>query len=317
MIDLEKILGKYYQADQSVILWCSAWPDSMFLLYKLMETKYKQNLVVCYFNHQLQEQSLQEEQFLEDFCKTNSIQFESAKADIKGIKEKIYPGKSIEEVARDKRYQFFDAICNIYNSNIVITGHHLDDKIETFYFNLNRWSKLTGLINMTEFHWGVLRPLLWIEKEEIETYLKKNRLTYFIDTTNFDTDITRNKIRHDIVPQFKYINKNYKKNIQSTLNYFEELKNHIDLEVISFLDSQETNTTSKLSFNLEEFKNISSFLQKEIIRYIYYVSNGKSTIGLSEWNIAEVIKFLFWKNNKTKKQIQKLDMFKDGNIIYY
>jgi len=63
---------------------------------------------------------------------------EIAEANIKEIKEKFYPNKSVEELAREKRYAFFNAILNIYDADKIITGHHLDDKIETFFFNLAR-----------------------------------------------------------------------------------------------------------------------------------------------------------------------------------
>jgi hypothetical protein len=61
----------------------------------------------------------------------------------------------------------------------------------------------------------------------------------------------------------------------------------------------------------------SQFMQKEIIRYIYYISNDKSTIGLSESNISEIIKFINWKNNKTIKEIKNLKMRKENEIIVY
>jgi tRNA(Ile)-lysidine synthase TilS/MesJ len=55
----------------------------------------------------------------------------------------LYPNKSYEELAREKRYQFFDAVMNIYNSKYVLTAHHLDDRIETMLFNMLRGTKLT------------------------------------------------------------------------------------------------------------------------------------------------------------------------------
>jgi hypothetical protein len=58
-------------------------------------------------------------------------------------------------------------------------------------------------------------------------------------------------------------------------------------------------------------------LQKEIIRHIFYISNWKSTIWLSEANITEVIKFINWKNNKTIKEIKNMKLFKDNNVIKY
>jgi tRNA(Ile)-lysidine synthase len=50
---------------------------------------------------------------------------------------------SIEELARAKRYEFLRKIKNKYNANYILTAHHLDDKIETFFFNALRGSKLT------------------------------------------------------------------------------------------------------------------------------------------------------------------------------
>ena len=167
MIKLDEILNKYYKPDEKIILACSTWPDSMFLLYKILETDYKNNLVVCYFNHKLRPEANEEEKWIEELWKELWFQVEIAEANIKEIKEKFYPNKSIEELAREKRYAFFNAILNIYNADKIITWHHLDDKIETFIFNLSRWSKLTGLINMTEKTWNIIRPLLELEKWDI------------------------------------------------------------------------------------------------------------------------------------------------------
>ena len=134
---MQKFLEKYYSPDEPIILACSAGPDSMFLLYKFLKTNFKKNLVVCYFNHKTRIETEDEEKFLEEFCEKENIAFETANCDFKKI-QKLYPSKSFEELAREKRYQFFQAIAQIYKTNKIITAHHLDDKIETFYFNLNR-----------------------------------------------------------------------------------------------------------------------------------------------------------------------------------
>jgi hypothetical protein len=62
---------------------------------------------------------------------------------MKEIWENFYKSISLEEVCRQKRYEFFNAILNIYNSDKILLAHHLDDKIETFFFNLARGSKIT------------------------------------------------------------------------------------------------------------------------------------------------------------------------------
>jgi tRNA(Ile)-lysidine synthase len=109
----------------------------MYLLYKILKTSFKKNLIVCYFNHKTRPETEDEEKFLENFCKKENIAFETAFCDFEKI-QKLYPSKSFEELAREKRYQFFQAIAQIYKAQKIITAHHLDDKIETFYFNLNR-----------------------------------------------------------------------------------------------------------------------------------------------------------------------------------
>lgn len=310
MINLEEFLSKYYKKDEPIILACSTWADSMFLLYKILETSYRDNLVASYFNHKLRKQSDQEETWIEKMWKEKWFKVELAQANIKEIRDKFYPSKWIEEIAREKRYAFLNTLLNIYKTDKIITAHHLDDKIETFFFNLARGTKLTGLINMKEKSWAILRPLLGLEKSEILKYLEENKLKYNEDITNQDTEITRNFLRHEIIPKFEKINKNYKKNIENTLSYFEYIKKHLEKEVKDFLDD-------KNYFMQKDFQKKDDFMQKEIISYIYFISNWKSTIGLSRANISEIIKFIKWKNNKTIKEIKNLKMRKDNEKIYF
>jgi len=310
MINLEEFLSKYYKKDEPIILACSTWADSMFLLYKILETSYRDNLVASYFNHKLRKQSDQEETWIEKMWKEKWFKVELAQANIKEIRDKFYPSKWIEEIAREKRYAFLNTLLNIYKTDKIITAHHLDDKIETFFFNLARGTKLTGLINMKEKSWAILRPLLGLEKSEILKYLEENKLKYNEDITNQDTEITRNFLRHEIIPKFEKINKNYKKNIENTLSYFEYIKKHLEKEVKDFLDD-------KNYFMQKDFQKKDDFMQKEIISYIYFISNWKSTIGLSRANISEIIKFINWKNNKTIKEIKNLKMRKDNEKIYF
>lgn len=325
---INNFLEKYYTEDEPIILACSTWPDSMFILYEILKTKYAKNLVACYFNHKLRDEADDEERFLEELWKKHNFKVEIAEAKIKEIRDTFYPSKGLEEVAREKRYAFLNAILNIYNSDKIITWHHLDDKIETFFFNLARWTKLTGLINMTEKSGALLRPLINLEKNEILKSLDDNNLEYKIDKTNFDKDITRNKLRHDILPQFEKINWNYKTNISNLISYFEEIKDFLDKEVKAFLDEQwilifnswkyKINTLSiNWYFYIDDFNKLTSLLQKEIIKHIYFISNWNSTIGLSEANITEVLRFINWKNNKTIKEIKEMRLEKNNKIIIF
>ena len=296
---MEKFLEKYFKKDEKVIVWCSAWPDSMFLVYKILETKFAKNLVICYFNHNLREEALEEERFLEDLAKEKWFQIEIWDAKIKELKEKFYKSISLEELARQKRYEFFNAILNIYNSDKILLAHHLDDKIETFFFNLVRGSKISWLVN--------------ISKKEILEFLEKNNLPYKIDKTNFENDFARNKLRNLIIPKFSEINEKYKQNISNFMDYLDEIKDLLDLEIKRFLEKSST----EKYFLIKEFNELSDFLKKEVIRYIFFISNWNSTIWLTSKNIDEVIKFINWKNNKTKKEIKSMSLRKEKGKIWY
>ncbi len=328
MQNLETTLEKYFTLDEPIIVGCSTGSDSMYLVHQILQTKFAKNLVVWYFNHKLRKEADEEEIFIENLWKKLWFQVEIWSAEIKKIRDHLYPSRGIEEVAREKRYAFFNALCNIYKTNKVVLAHHLDDKIETFFFHLARGTKLTGLINMTEFSWWIIRPLLHISKSEISQYVTKNHIEFRVDQSNFDTTFTRNFLRHEIIPKFEQINEKYKENISNMMQYLEEVKKHIDEEVQDFLYEQgiqifnskkyHINTLEIYGyFYIDAFQKLSPFLQKEIIRHCFYISNNKSTIGLSEANISEIIKFIGGKNNKTIKEIKQLKMRKENKIIVF
>lgn len=309
MLNISTFLEKYISPDEKVLVACSAWPDSMFLLYHLIESKYKDNIVVCYFNHETRPECEEEQEYLIDLGKEKGFIVELSHYNFDNIIPGA-PSKSFEELAREKRYGFFEKIRTKYNAKYILTGHHFDDRVETFFFNLLRGTKLTGLVNMRECSWNVLRPMLHLEKDHILKYLEQQNWTYFIDSSNDDKKITRNKVRLDILPEFKNINSSYKKNLSNMLSYFEDIQAHLDIEIKAFLEWRKY-------FKIEEFNSLSSLLQKEVIRYIYYISNNNSTIGLSEANIAEIIRFINGKNNKTVKEIRELKMEKDNTKILF
>lgn len=309
LFDILPFLEKYYDKNEKIVVACSTGADSMFLLYHLLQTPYKKNIVACYLNHNTRDQCKQEEEFLEKLGEKEWFSVEIADCDFEKI-GKLYPSKWFEQLAREKRYQFFDAVCNIYNTQKVLTAHHLDDRIETSVFNMLRGTKLTGLINMTESSGWILRPLLWIQKSEIYKYLERHKLKYFEDESNADSSYTRNYVRNELLPLFEKVHPEHKRNFQNLLSYFEEIKSHLDSEVDTFLWEEKY-------FSITSFHLLSPLLQKEVIRKIYFKSNRNSTIWLSEWNIAEVLKFINGKNNKTQKEIQNMKLFKDGDRILF
>ena len=223
---------------------------------------------------------------------------------------KNIPSKSFEEHARERRYEFFASLKQKYGANYILLAHHFDDRVETMLFNMLRGTKLRGLINMQEKSYDILRPLIWLQKKDLHNYFMKNDYTYYEDSTNDSNDFTRNFIRNEITAKFENVHPEYRRNIWKLLSYFEEVQRFIDMQVEMFLWDSDV-------FQIVAFKEQDTFMQKEIIRKIYFLRNNHGTIGLSEWNIAEILRFMGEKRGTGFKEIHNLKLKKEKGKIYF
>lgn len=305
---MKKFLEKYnILKNEKVIIACSGWVDSMFLLSEIIKSKNKKDIIVAHFNHKLRlEESDLDEEFVKEFCEKNNLVFEVKDEDISQIAlaKKIW----IEEAARIERYKFLRNIKEKYWAKYILVAHHLDDKIETFLLNLIRWTKLKWLISIEEKNEDILRPLLPFSKSEIIEKAKKLWLKWREDKSNLDEKYLRNNIRLNILPLFDQINSSYKKSFENIMSYMWEIKTYFDEQIKKIIINNEY-------FEIETFNNFPEFLQREVIRYVFEITNFW-TIGLSEGNIKEVIKFINDKWNYTKKEIKKMSLFKKNWKIY-
>lgn len=87
--DILPFLERYFEPDEKIILACSTWADSMFLLYKILETPYKNNLVACYFNHGTRPECAIEENFLLTLWESEGFQVEIGECDFEKSKNSI------------------------------------------------------------------------------------------------------------------------------------------------------------------------------------------------------------------------------------
>ena len=118
--------------------------------------------------------------------------------------------ESVETAARNLRYSFFDKIMRENNIPLLATAHNANDNLETMLFNLARGSSLSGMCGIPPTRpcgaGLVIRPILEMTKDEIYEYCKENSIDFVTDSTNTDTDYTRNKIRSEIIPILTEIN---------------------------------------------------------------------------------------------------------------
>lgn len=147
---------------------------------------------IAIVNYNVREQSKDEVEYAKQLANKYN-----KKIYIKNIKlENI---SNFEKKARDIRYSFFEKIIEENNYETLITAHQLNDKLEWFLMQFTKGAGLTELISFNKITYKdtyqIFRPLLNTTKTQLQEYLDKNNIRYFIDTTNFDEKYRRNYFR--------------------------------------------------------------------------------------------------------------------------
>ena len=184
----------------SVIAAVSGGPDSVCLLDILNELKadFGLELTVAHFDHGLRPGEDEAETMLvKSLACSFNLRFEAVKADINsGIS-----GSSLEEKARNARYDFLEKVRLRLSADKIAMGHNLNDQAETVLMRLLRGSGLSGLSGMAPCReGGIIRPLIELTRAGIESYLKERGLEYAIDSSNLKNRFLRNSIRNELIP---------------------------------------------------------------------------------------------------------------------
>ncbi len=202
--------------NDSVLVALSGGADSTALLYMMCVCREKSHFRLCaaHVNHnirteQYNNEALRDEIFCRELCDKLGVELFVLNADIPALAAE--QGESTETLARRVRYDFFASTMREQNIKILLTAHNADDNLETQIFNLCRGcgaQGISGIPPMREFPEGngiIFRPLLSLTKSEILKYCSDNSLEFVTDSTNFETEYTRNKIRSRIIPELEDI----------------------------------------------------------------------------------------------------------------
>ncbi|MBQ8566560.1 MAG: tRNA lysidine(34) synthetase TilS [Clostridia bacterium] len=193
---MDKAYGK-------VIIGFSGGADSSLLLHYF--SKKAEKVVCVHVNHMIRgKEADRDEEFCKNVCEKYGVELASYRLDIPALARER--GKGIEETARDERYRVFEKERFSRGFDAILTAHNADDNVESVIFNLARGTGLNGLCGIKPVNGYILRPLIYLSKDEIFSLCRENNIEYVTDSTNADTDYTRNYIRHKIVPAMRELN---------------------------------------------------------------------------------------------------------------
>src|SRR5690606_24704080 len=135
---------------------------------------------------------------------------------------------SVQMAARELRYQWFKELRESLGYHYVLTAHHADDDLETFFINLVRGTGLEGLTGIPPQNEFILRPLLIFSRESIESFAKNHRLSWREDSSNASSKYLRNKLRHDLIPVLREMNPQLLDSFKKTQSHLKQSSNLIE-----------------------------------------------------------------------------------------
>lgn len=197
--------------NDNILIALSGGPDSVCLTIILdkLRDNFNLSLSAIYINHGLRPDEIdKEESSCRRLCDTLGINFYTDSIDVKGYAE--MKRMNLQASARELRYQVLHDYARRIDANRIALGHNADDQVETILMRLIRGTGRKGLLGIPPVRGRIIRPLIEIERREIEDFLlsQSPRVEFMIDSSNLKTDYLRNWIRIKIIPELKSQNPN-------------------------------------------------------------------------------------------------------------
>lgn len=297
---------------EPLIIAVSYGPDSMALL-DVISKIYPKNKIICaHVHHNHRKESDLEYESLKKYCIKHNFIFEFMKID------SYKNNKFTEEEARNKRYEFFEKLVQKYNSKYLFTAHHGDDLIETILMRITRGSTLKGYcgISLTNKrkNYSLIRPFLFVTKDDLLNYCEKNKVPYAVDKSNLDDKYTRNRYRKYVLPCFKqenpFVHKQFLK-FSTLLNEYDDYFNKLINEIYPTIVSENMINVDKL------LKYDDLIIKRLVMRYLYN-NYENDIININNDNTELILSLIKSKKPNGKVSLpNKKTLVKSYNKIYF
>ena len=297
-----KTIQKYnlINANDKIVLGVSGGPDSLFMLDILNKLKkdLQIELIVAHVNHKIRAEADEEEEFVRQFCEKIGIEFYYKRIEVEKYANNNKIG--LEEAGRKVRYEFFEEVCNKAGANKIAVAHNKNDKVETMIMHILRGSGIAGLQGIQPQANKIIRPIIEIERKDIEKYCEEQKLDPRIDKTNQDNTYTRNKIRNIVIP---YINQEFNPNFIETMTRLSELITEENAFLNKLTETEYKKILiqkidNQISLDLKKFNELDNIIKKRIILYTVANLRGGSQ-GIEKVHIENIVKLC--KNNVGNK----------------
>ena len=260
-----------FETNPSVAISFSCGSDSLALLILMNNwiKKHKGILTLIYFDHRLRKESYLESKYTKEISKKLGIDYK-----ILMWNEKK-PKTSIMQRAREIRYKKIINFCKHNNIMTVMTAHHLDDSLETYYMKKKRNADTPNLSGIpfknTQDQVQILRPFINFRKSRLIQTCEKNKYKWFEDPSNKNENFERVKVRNVIAS----LSKNKRSQLYSEFMINSHENKFFEIQLAKFfIENLEFNEYGKFTINKKKFSTQAKSFQIEVLKRILVTCSG-------------------------------------------
>ena len=248
-----------------LLLAISGGADSVALAHLLKEGNFNFELAHCNFKLRGKDSDA-DEKLCVALAKKLSIKIYIQQFDVKEycIKNKV----SIQMAARNLRYAWFLKLVEENKFNYLLTAHHANDNVETVLINMLRGTGVKGLVGIQQKNGIVIRPLLTFLREDIDAYIKKNKLKFRLDKSNLQDKYERNFLRLNVIPKLKKINPTLENTFINNSTIFKQ-----EADIVADFLNQKKNELLSIKNNLIYINKQQLKVEKHIASILYFILN--------------------------------------------
>lgn len=287
-LNLEKLnLGE----KEKLLLAVSGGPDSMAMLFAMKNISETMGfkLFIAHVNHGVRgELALRDQVFVEKTAKELNIPYYTKNVDMVAYGKEL--GISSEDAGRLLRYGFFREVLSNLGGGYICVAHNKNDQAETVLLRILRGTGVEGLKAMELISGDIIRPLINVERTEIEDYIRDNKIETMLDHTNLQAIYSRNKVRLELIP---YIQENFNPNIIDSLCRLSEIASW-EMEIINKVVEKKFNllvkniSSNSIIFKGDEFLSEDDSIKRKLIRRgIHHILGHLN--GIQEVNVGTVL----------------------------
>jgi len=264
---IRRTIERYRMIDSGmrVVVGVSGGPDSTALLHILNILKDELDfwIAVTHLDHGLRQESGADADFVAETAKRLGIEFRVKRMNILAVAKEF--DVSVEEAGRRTRYQFLEETRISCQADVIATGHHRDDEVETFFLRIFRGSSIKGLCGIPPVRGRIIRPLINTGRSEILDFLKQQEIPYRIDKTNLETDSDRNFIRNRILPVIESRFPQFRAPLKRTMELIKSEDDFLESEVTKIYADSVTHDATSLTVNMSQLGDLPAALTARLL----------------------------------------------------